>query len=199
MAVQKRITGSTNLSLAALIHQQAVLTLVTTVLLILAVFEEPMVSAATTTRLIPVTTATSVEIPDELTLAQTLIEIKSTKPKAITTDATTVTPVFTRPKAKGFVFHDQDEQAPASKLIISTAQPSSKDKGGKLIQKLLLNQKYMGYLVHAYYIISHTRYYKDDSCWSADLKSKATKDIISIGNFMEVLALNNYVLIRKIL
>ncbi|GJZ84578.1 hypothetical protein Tco_0649917 [Tanacetum coccineum] len=36
MAVHKRITGSTNLSLAALIHQQAVLTLVTTMLLILA-------------------------------------------------------------------------------------------------------------------------------------------------------------------
>ncbi|GJV35367.1 hypothetical protein Tco_1407844 [Tanacetum coccineum] len=118
------------------------------------VFEEPMVFAATTTRSILVTTATSVEILDELTLAQTLIEIKSTKPKAVTTDATTVTPVFTRPKAKGFVFHDQDEQAPASKPIISPAQPSSKYK---------------------------------------DLKSKATKDIISIGNFMEVLVLNNYV------
>ncbi|GKG36164.1 hypothetical protein Tco_0443842, partial [Tanacetum coccineum] len=65
------------------------------------VFEEPMVSAATTTRSIKdgaadlvttagevVTTAASVEILDELTLAQTLIEIKSTKPKAVTTDAT---------------------------------------------------------------------------------------------------------------
>ncbi|GJT63719.1 reverse transcriptase domain-containing protein [Tanacetum coccineum] len=42
---------------------------------------------------------------------------------------------------------------------------------GKLIQKLLLNQKCMGYLVRAYYSISLTKYYKDDSCWSADLKS----------------------------
>ncbi|GJS02079.1 hypothetical protein Tco_0318587 [Tanacetum coccineum] len=42
-------------------------------------------------------------------------------------------------------------------------------------------------------------YYKDDSCWSADLKSKATEDIISIGSFMEVLVLNHYVLVRKIL
>ncbi|GJY22840.1 ribonuclease H-like domain-containing protein [Tanacetum coccineum] len=56
----------------------------------------------------------------------------------------------------------------------------------------------MGYLARAYYSISPTRYYKDDSCWSADLKSKATKDIISIGNFMEVLVLNHYVLVRKI-
>ncbi|GJV15606.1 hypothetical protein Tco_1360929 [Tanacetum coccineum] len=57
----------------------------------------------------------------------------------------------------------------------------------------------MGYLVHAYYSISPTRYYKDDSWWSIDLKSKATEDIISIGSFMEVLILNHYVLVRKIL
>nr|GEV34983.1 hypothetical protein [Tanacetum cinerariifolium] len=41
----------------------------------------------------------------------------------------------------------------------------------KLSQKLLLNQKCMGYLVRAYYSISPTRCYKDDSWWSADLKS----------------------------
>ncbi|GJY91846.1 retrovirus-related pol polyprotein from transposon TNT 1-94 [Tanacetum coccineum] len=69
---------------------------------------------------------------------------------------------------------------------------------GKLIQKLLLNQKCMGYLVRAYYSISPTRYYKDDSYWSVDLKSKVTEDIISIGSFMEVLVLNHYVLVRKI-
>ncbi|GKB92903.1 hypothetical protein Tco_0965175 [Tanacetum coccineum] len=57
----------------------------------------------------------------------------------------------------------------------------------------------MGYLVYAYYNISPTRYYKDDSCWSADLKSKTTEDIISIGSFMEALVLNQYVLVRKIL
>nr|GEU90483.1 hypothetical protein [Tanacetum cinerariifolium] len=34
------------------------------------------------------------------------------------------------------------------------------------------------------------RYYKDDSCWSADLKSKTTEDIISNRSFMEVLVLN---------
>nr|GEU42684.1 hypothetical protein [Tanacetum cinerariifolium] len=41
---------------------------------------------------------------------------------------------------------------------------------GKLIQKHILNQKCMGYLVHVYYNISPTRYYKDDSWRSADLK-----------------------------
>ncbi|GKB33304.1 uncharacterized mitochondrial protein-like protein, partial [Tanacetum coccineum] len=49
------------------------------------VFEEPMVNAATTTSSIPVSaddpvTTASVEVIDELTLAQTLIEIKTTKP-----------------------------------------------------------------------------------------------------------------------
>ncbi|GJX50260.1 DNA-directed DNA polymerase [Tanacetum coccineum] len=56
----------------------------------------------------------------------------------------------------------------------------------------------MGCLVRAYYNISPTKYYKDDSYWSANLKSNTTEDIISIGNFMEVLVLNHYVLVRKI-
>ncbi|GJR34008.1 hypothetical protein Tco_1209692 [Tanacetum coccineum] len=79
------------------------------------VVEEPIVSVATTTKLIPVSTAkvvtiasASVEIPVELTLAQTLIKIKTTKPKPVTTAATTVTSV--RPRAKGIIFHDQEEQ-----------------------------------------------------------------------------------------
>ncbi|GJS50936.1 hypothetical protein Tco_0624298 [Tanacetum coccineum] len=50
----------------------------------------------------------------------------------------------------------------------------------------------MGYLVRAYYNISPTRYYKDDPFWSADLKSKTTKDIINIRSFVEVLVLNQY-------
>ncbi|GJV35503.1 hypothetical protein Tco_1407980 [Tanacetum coccineum] len=57
----------------------------------------------------------------------------------------------------------------------------------------------MGYLVFAYCNISSTKYYKDDSCWSADLKSNTTEDVISIGSFMEVLVLNHYVLVRKLL
>ncbi|GKA83659.1 hypothetical protein Tco_0805254 [Tanacetum coccineum] len=57
----------------------------------------------------------------------------------------------------------------------------------------------MSYLVRAYYSISPTRYYKDDSCCSADLKSKTIEDVITIRSFMEVLVLNHYVLGRKIL
>ncbi|GJT57742.1 hypothetical protein Tco_0992796 [Tanacetum coccineum] len=73
--------------------------------------EEPVVSVATTTKSIPISTAevvttasASVVILDELTLAQTLIEIKNAKPKPVTTTATTVTSV--RPRAKGIIFHD---------------------------------------------------------------------------------------------
>nr|GEU43267.1 hypothetical protein [Tanacetum cinerariifolium] len=40
---------------------------------------------------------------DELTLAQTLLKIKAAKPKAITTAATTVTAISTRPKEKGII------------------------------------------------------------------------------------------------
>ncbi|GKE10750.1 hypothetical protein Tco_1414301 [Tanacetum coccineum] len=75
------------------------------------VVEEPIVSVSTTTKSIPVSAAevvtiasASVEILNELTLAQTLIEIKTTKPKPVTTATTTVTSV--RPRAKGIIFHD---------------------------------------------------------------------------------------------
>ncbi|GJV90652.1 putative ribonuclease H-like domain-containing protein, partial [Tanacetum coccineum] len=51
------------------------------------VVEEPIVSVATTTKSIP---------------------IKTAKPKPVTTAATTVTSV--RPRAKGIIFHDQEEQ-----------------------------------------------------------------------------------------
>ncbi|GJX21262.1 hypothetical protein Tco_0223939 [Tanacetum coccineum] len=98
------------------------------------VFVEHVVTTASTT-----TIATTVF--DELTLAKTLIAIKAAKPKAITTAATTVTPVRptvtpastpVRPRAKGIVFHDQEEQAPASRPNISSSQlqlPQAKDKG----------------------------------------------------------------------
>nr|GEV30691.1 hypothetical protein [Tanacetum cinerariifolium] len=56
----------------------------------------------------------------------------------------------------------------------------------------------MGYLVRAYYSISSTRYYKDDSCWNEDVKSKTTEDIISNRILMEVLVLNHYVLVKNV-
>ncbi|GJT95649.1 putative ribonuclease H-like domain-containing protein [Tanacetum coccineum] len=69
------------------------------------VVEEPVVSVATTTKSIPVSaaevvTTASVEIPDELTLAQTLIEIKTAKPKPLTTHYQTVYIVKDKGKRK---------------------------------------------------------------------------------------------------
>ncbi|GJV11210.1 hypothetical protein Tco_1352751 [Tanacetum coccineum] len=107
------------------------------------VIEEPVVSVTTTTKSIPVsaadpvttagevvtTASASVEIPDELSLAQTLIEIKTAKPQPVTTVVTTVTSV--RPRAKGIIFHDQEEQVPASIKTFSSSQsqlPQVKDK-----------------------------------------------------------------------
>ncbi|GJT54758.1 hypothetical protein Tco_0989812 [Tanacetum coccineum] len=82
---------------------------------------------------------------------------------------------------------------------------------GKLIQKLLLNQKCMGYLVLAYYSISPTSFQDmqliqklrdDKKCMKKvepSSRSKAIEDIISIGSFVEALVLNHYVLVREIL
>nr|GEZ82810.1 hypothetical protein [Tanacetum cinerariifolium] len=67
------------------------------------------------------TTATTVDVDDELTLEKTLIEIKAPKPKVISTTITT-------PKAKGIFFH---EQVQAHIPIVF----SSKDKGkAKMIE-----------------------------------------------------------------
>ncbi|GJT47836.1 hypothetical protein Tco_0973993 [Tanacetum coccineum] len=63
-------------------------------------------------------------------------KIKTAKPKPVTTAVTTVTSV--RPRAKGIIFHDQEEQVPASTKTFSSLQsqlPQVKDKGkGKMVE-----------------------------------------------------------------
>ncbi|GJW86078.1 putative ribonuclease H-like domain-containing protein [Tanacetum coccineum] len=113
------------------------------------VIEETVVSVATTTKSIPVsaaevvtTASTSVEIPKELTLAQTLIKIKTAKPKPVATAATTVTSV--RPRAKGIIFHDQEEQVSASTKTFSSSHsqlPQVKDKGKEKMADFELAQR----------------------------------------------------------
>ncbi|GJY18470.1 hypothetical protein Tco_0389961 [Tanacetum coccineum] len=96
---------------------------------------------------ISVTTAVSTPqiSKDELSLAQTLIEIKAAKYKAITTAATTVTTAaVTRPKAKRIVFHDQKEQVSVSKLIVPPVQPTIKDKGKAFMQEPEKPEKFRG-------------------------------------------------------
>ncbi|GJY64084.1 hypothetical protein Tco_0465544 [Tanacetum coccineum] len=68
------------------------------------VFDEQEVKVEKVVSTVEVTTASATTTTiDELTLAQTLIEIKATKPKAVTTATTTTTTAVTRPKARGIV------------------------------------------------------------------------------------------------
>ncbi|GKA99414.1 hypothetical protein Tco_0827351 [Tanacetum coccineum] len=75
-----------------------------------------------TTANVEVSTArpTEATITDELTLAQTLIEIKAAKPKAITTAASITTTVVTRPKARGVIVQEPCEFTTTT----SPSQPS---------------------------------------------------------------------------
>ncbi|GJU99479.1 putative ribonuclease H-like domain-containing protein [Tanacetum coccineum] len=93
-----------------------------------------LVSIATTTA------TTTVANKVEITLAQTLIEIKSVKPKAITTAATTTTIAVTRPKAKGLVVQEQEQAS----IQASTPITSSMDKGkGIMVEEpLKMKKKY---------------------------------------------------------
>ncbi|GJU08164.1 hypothetical protein Tco_1124594 [Tanacetum coccineum] len=76
-------------------------------------------SEAVTTASIEDSVAPTIPTTIEETLAQTLMEIMAAKPKA-----------------KGIVFHDQEEHVSVSKPTISVTQPSVKDKGKGIIQEL---------------------------------------------------------------
>ncbi|GJU57717.1 ribonuclease H-like domain-containing protein [Tanacetum coccineum] len=71
---------------------------------------------------------------EEITLAQTLIQIKAAKPKVVTTAATTTT--TTRPKDKGVVV-----QEPSEFRVPQETQPSSSKDKGKEEQKLARKQE----------------------------------------------------------
>ncbi|GKB47941.1 putative ribonuclease H-like domain-containing protein [Tanacetum coccineum] len=73
----------------------------------------------TTTNVEDTTSSAPTTTIDELTLAQTLIEIKAAKPKAVTTAATTTT--TTRPKAKGVVV-----QEPSKAKMVEPEKPSKR-------------------------------------------------------------------------
>ncbi|GKA93242.1 hypothetical protein Tco_0815228 [Tanacetum coccineum] len=73
---------------------------------------------------------------DELTLAQTLIEIKAAKPKVVATAATTTTTTTTRPKGKGVVV-----QEPREKDQIALDEQIARDIQAKLDAELEEEQK----------------------------------------------------------
>ncbi|GJU27599.1 hypothetical protein Tco_1166220 [Tanacetum coccineum] len=69
---------------------------------------------------------------DELTLAQTLIEIKEAKPKAVITAATTT---VTRPKARGVIVQEPSEFIKTTSPSQPSQLPQAKDKGkAKMIE-----------------------------------------------------------------
>ncbi|GJX30470.1 hypothetical protein Tco_0238549 [Tanacetum coccineum] len=81
-----------------------------------------------TTANVEVTTANALTtMIDELTLAQTLIEIKAAKPKAVTSIVTTTT--TTRPKARGVVVQEPSEFKTTSSPLQASQLPQAKDKG----------------------------------------------------------------------
>ncbi|GJU48349.1 hypothetical protein Tco_1217904 [Tanacetum coccineum] len=87
--------------------------------------EEVEVEKVVSTAKVTTVSATTTTV-DELTLAQTLIEIKEAKPKAVTIAATTTTTAFTRPKARGVVVQEPSE----FRTTTSSSQlPQAKDKG----------------------------------------------------------------------
>ncbi|GKA61607.1 hypothetical protein Tco_0761126, partial [Tanacetum coccineum] len=91
---------------------------------------EKVVSTAEVTTAIATTTTV-----DELTLAQTLIEIKAAKPKAVTTAATTTTTAVTRPKARGVVVQEPSEFRTTTSSSQTSQLPQAKDKGkAKMIE-----------------------------------------------------------------
>ncbi|GJZ68365.1 hypothetical protein Tco_0631605, partial [Tanacetum coccineum] len=85
-----------------------------------------------TTANVEVTTASAPTTTiDELTLAQTLIEIKAAKPKAVTT-AATITKT-TRPKARGVVVQEPSEFKTTSSPSQASQLPQAKDKGKEIM------------------------------------------------------------------
>ncbi|GJR32693.1 hypothetical protein Tco_1108925 [Tanacetum coccineum] len=63
---------------------------------------------------------------DELTLAQTLIEIKAAKPKVVTTAATTTKTVVTRPKARGVVVQELNSFVPIDTEVVKGSKSQAK-------------------------------------------------------------------------
>ncbi|GJT03852.1 putative ribonuclease H-like domain-containing protein [Tanacetum coccineum] len=77
-------------------------------------------------------TSAPTRVIDELTLAQTLIEIKASKPKDVTTAATTTT---TRPKVRGVVVQEPSEFRTTTSSPQASQPSKTKDKGKAIMIK----------------------------------------------------------------
>ncbi|GJU96763.1 hypothetical protein Tco_1321519 [Tanacetum coccineum] len=100
------------------------------------VFDEQEVEVKKVVSTTEVTTAsTTTTTVDELTLAQSLIEIKAAKSKAVTTAATTTTTAVTRPKARGVIVQEPSEIRPTTSSSQTSQLPQAKEKGkAKMIE-----------------------------------------------------------------
>ncbi|GJU19012.1 ribonuclease H-like domain-containing protein [Tanacetum coccineum] len=91
---------------------------------------EKIVSTAKVT----IASATTTNV-DELTLAQTLIEIKTAKPKVVTTTAIINTTVVTKPKARGVVVQEPSEFRTTTPSSQTSQLQQAKNKGkAKMIE-----------------------------------------------------------------
>ncbi|GJU66579.1 hypothetical protein Tco_1252838 [Tanacetum coccineum] len=81
------------------------------------------------------TTSAPTTAIDEITLAQTLIEIKTAKPKAVTT-ATTTTTTTIRPKARGVVVQEPSEFRTTTSSPQASQPSKTKDKGKEIMIEL---------------------------------------------------------------
>nr|GEU29834.1 putative reverse transcriptase domain-containing protein [Tanacetum cinerariifolium] len=93
----------------------------------------------------------------------------------------------------------KEDNGMARDLVMKIFMEANKPRSKMLLDKVGAAAEVLKIYSKSLVLISPTRYYKDGSCWSADLKSNATEDIISIRSFMKVLILNHYVPVRKIL
>nr|GEV15446.1 hypothetical protein [Tanacetum cinerariifolium] len=90
--------------------------------------QEVEVEKVVSTTEVTTASATTTTI-DELTLAQTLIEIKAAKPKAVTTAATITTNDVTRSKARGVIVQEPTEFTTTTSPLQPSQLPQAKDKG----------------------------------------------------------------------
>ncbi|GKC07935.1 hypothetical protein Tco_0999545, partial [Tanacetum coccineum] len=96
--------------------------------------QEVKVEKVVSTAEVTTASATTTTV-DELTLAQTLIEIKAAKPKAVTTAATITTTTATRPKARGVVVQEPSEFKTTTSSLQTSPLPQAKGKGkAKMIE-----------------------------------------------------------------
>ncbi|GJT46918.1 hypothetical protein Tco_0955633 [Tanacetum coccineum] len=119
--------------------------------------EDPVVSVATTTKSIPVsvaevvtTASASVVILDELTLAQTLIEIKTAKPKPVTTSTTGAlvsTASASSAKYKGKAIMDEAKTIQTKTKLQPITMKDFQETPGDLTTRDRLNPKVKVFLI----------------------------------------------------